>query len=521
MVRFRKKWTAARQVAKQGEQLMRSYRHILAGILIAANGLTLWQPAYASKDLFVIDLPGEPSSLDPHVQWNPDSYNVYRNVFDNLVTRDDAGKIVPQIATSWDYVSDTRIRFKIRDDVSFHDGTKLTADDVVFSVKRITDPAFASPQLGQFNQITDAVADDPTTVTLTTNGPYPPLFAQLVKLSIVPKHVVEKAGKDAFNIGPVGSGPYRFETWQRGVEVTLVRNDAYWGARGAFPKVVFRAVPDAATRVANLQAGASDLVTYLNGDLVAQIEASGKGKALVGNTERVAYLGMNVTKPPLDKPQVREAIAMALDKVGITDGILATGEKPVPEIASPAHMGWVEGITAAPYDAARAKEIMSSTPGADTPIKLLTSPVYDQRVVQAIQQMLNDAGMKIEIEMTDMPNWLKQMQGGPGVIPAIAFSRWSCGCQDADGILYPLLHSSSGWSSIKDGEIDAALDLARKSLSEEERLAAYKKVHEKVNAEHYIIPLYQAAVVYGAAEQVSFMPTPNESIFLNRITWTD
>jgi peptide/nickel transport system substrate-binding protein len=500
---------------------MLSHRRLISALLVAATTIILPPSANASKDLFVIDLPGEPSSLDPHVQWNPDSYNVYRNVFDNLITRDDEGKIVPQIATSWEYVSDTQIRFKIRDDVSFHDGSKLTAEDVAFSVKRITDPAFASPQLGQFNQVTDAVADDAATVTLTTNGPYPPLFAQLVKLSIVPKTVVEKVGKDAFNESPVGSGPYKFDRWQRGVEVSLSRNDDYWGDKGAFPKVAFRAVPDAATRVANLQAGASDLVTYLNGDLVAQIEASGKGKALVGNTERVAYLGLNVTKAPLDKPEVREAIAMALDKVGIAEGILATGERPVSQIASPTHMGWVEGIAELPYDAAKAKEIIGSTPGADTPIKLLTSPVYDQRVVQAIQQMLNDAGMKVEIEMTDMPNWLKQMQGGPGVIPAIAFSRWSCGCQDADGILYPLLHSSSGWSSVKDAEIDEALDLARKSLSEEERLAAYKKVHEKVNAENYVIPLYQASVVYGAAEQVNFTPTPNESIFLNRIEWKD
>ncbi len=103
-------------------------------------------------------------------------------------------------------------------------------------------------------------------------------FAQLVKLSIVPKAIVEKMGKDAFNLAPVGSGPYKFESWKRGVEVTLARNDAYWGDKGAFPKVVFRAVPDAATRVANLQAGASDLVTYLNGDLVAQIQAPAKAR---------------------------------------------------------------------------------------------------------------------------------------------------------------------------------------------------------------------------------------------------
>lgn len=92
-----------------------------------------------------MDLVNEPSSLDPQVQWNPDSYYVYRNIFDNLVTRDDKGAIIPQVATAWKQLSDTEIEFDLRGDITFHDGSKLTADDVVFSVKRITDPKFASP----------------------------------------------------------------------------------------------------------------------------------------------------------------------------------------------------------------------------------------------------------------------------------------------------------------------------------------------------------------------------------------
>ncbi len=94
----------------------------------------------AAKDLFVVDLVNEPSSLDPQKQWNPDSYYVYRNVFDNLLTRDNDGKIVPQIATKWDYKSPTEIVFTLRSDVKFHDGQPLTAEDVAFSVNRIIDP---------------------------------------------------------------------------------------------------------------------------------------------------------------------------------------------------------------------------------------------------------------------------------------------------------------------------------------------------------------------------------------------
>ena len=197
-----------------------------AAILVAAALGLAPGAAQAAKDKLVVDLVNEPSSLDPQVQWNPDSYYVYRNIFDNLVTRDDKGEIVPQVATAWKQVSDTQIEFDLRSDITFHDGSKLTADDVVYSVKRITDPKFGSPQLGQFDKITDAVALSPTKVRLTTAGAYPALLARLVKLSLVPKAAVEAAGMDAFNLKPIGSGPYKFEAWHRGVQVQLTRNDA-------------------------------------------------------------------------------------------------------------------------------------------------------------------------------------------------------------------------------------------------------------------------------------------------------
>ncbi|MHB2266106.1 ABC transporter substrate-binding protein [Aliihoeflea sp. PC F10.4] len=494
---------------------------MLIAALLAASSLTVPAGVAAAKDMIVIDFVGEPNSLDPHVQWNPDSFNVYRNIFDNLLTRDDEGEIAPQIATEWNYLSDTEVEFKIRDDVSFHDGEKLTAEDVVFSVKRITDPEFASPQLGQFNSITDAVATDDSTVVLTTDGPYPVLFAQLTKLSIVPKHVVEAVSKDDFNANPVGSGPYSFETWNRGVEVILARNDDYWGEKGVFEKASFRAVPDAATRVANLQSGTSDIVTNIDSDLAAQVEGGGVGKVLSARTERVAYFAMNVQKAPLDNEQVRLAIAHAIDKEGIVEGILGGFEAPVSQLVSPAAFGYVEGIEAPAYDPEKAQEIIAELgDAAQAPFSILTAPVYDQRVVQAIQQMLADAGFNVEIEMTDMGNWMQAMQSGPESIPQTSFSRWSCGCQDADGIMYPILHSSSGWANVDDEELDTTLDAARSTIDSDERLELYRQVSEIVASKNYVIPLYQASVIYGTAQEVEFTPLANENIFLNRIGWS-
>lgn len=298
-------------------------RHVvLAAALAASTTLTAPAPVWADAQQLAIDLVNEPTSLDPHVQWNPDSYYVYRNIFDNLLTRDDRGEIIPQIATEWDQVSPTEIVFTIREGVTFHDGSPLTPQDVVFSVQRITDKDFASPQLSQFETITKAEVIDGNKVRLTTAAPYPALMGQLVKLSIVPQAVVEEMGAEAFNLAPVGSGPYRFDNWQRGVEVRLTRNDDYWGDKGEFPAAVFRAVPDASTRVANLVSGASDLAVTMDPDLAAQLDAADGVGPRIALTERVAYLSVNGQKPGLDDVRLRQAIAHAIDRDLIVEGLL-------------------------------------------------------------------------------------------------------------------------------------------------------------------------------------------------------
>lgn len=495
----------------------------LLGAFALALSLTTALPGLAeAKETLTVDLVNEPATLDPHKQWNPDSYYVYRNIFDNLVTRDDAGEIVPQIATDWEQVSDTEVVFTIRDDVVFHDGEPLTPQDVVYSVERITDPAFASPQLGQFDKIVEAEVMADGRVKLTTDGPYPALLAQLVKLSIVPEHVVEDVGDEAFNAEPVGSGPYRFERWNRGVEVTLSRNDDYWGEKGVFETAVFRGVPDAATRVANLQAGTADLVVTLNADLARQLEGGGRGKVLTVNTERVAYFAMNSALAPLDDRKLREAIGLAIDRQAIVDGLLGGYPKVVDELVSPAHFGWVEGVEGFSYDPERAEEIIAGMGDAvEQTMQLATSPVFDQRVVQAIQQMLTEVGLNVAIETTDMATWLKNQQTAPDQAPMLTFSRWSCACQDADGIMYPLLHSSSAWSRFDDPQIDALLDEARGELDAEKRTQLYAQLHELVLDKVAILPLYQAAIIYGAAESLEWQPTSNESLFLNRMGWAE
>ena len=141
--------------------------------------------------------------------------------------------------------------------------------------------------------------------------------------------------------------------------------------------------------------------------------------------------------------------------------------------------------------------------------------------VQAIQQMLIDVGMKVTITSSDFAGWLKRAQSSPAEFGEMTFSRWSCGCQDADGTLFPLYHSSSSWAKSKDAAMDKELEAGRSLLDTNARLTHYRRVFEIANATVPLVPLYQVAILYGARKELRWTPTPNESFFINRIKWED
>lgn len=472
-----------------------------------------------TRDTLSVDLPADAATLDPHVQWDTDSYAIYRNIFDNLLTRDADGKIVPQIATAWRYVSDTVIDFDIRTDVKFHDGKPLTPEDVVFSVKRITNPAFKSPQLGQFNSIVAAEVVAPATVRLTTKEPYPVLLAQLVKLSIVPKHYVEAVGDTKFNLEPLGSGPYRFAGWQKGVRVTLEANASYWRGKPPFARVTFQPVPDPATRIADLRTGKADIARGLNSDDVTALKSDAQLQILSVPTERIGYLYVNALAGPTKDVRVRRAIAYALDRAVIIEALLGGFGRPVDIMLTPANFGYLGDIKGYAHDLARAKALIKEAGAAGAELTFITSPAYDQRIVQAIQQMLGEAGLNVSIAMSDQATFLRRRQGQPADAGNLSLGRWSCACQDADGVIQPLFHSGSIWAKYNNPRYDEAVDKARATLDPAARLSWYRKALEILHEEVPGIGLYQDVAIYGARKGLRWKPTADESFFVFDMRW--
>ena len=488
-----------------------------AAFVLAAG---LMQPAVgAEKTMLTVDHSNDAATLDPQLQWDPDSYAIYRNIYDNLLTRDTAGNIVPQIATAWHVVNPTTMDFDIRSGVTFQDGSKLTADDVVFSIMRIIDPKLHSAQLSQFDQIASAQALSPTKVRVVTKSPYPVLLAQLVKLSIVPKAYVQKLGDAAFNVTPMGSGPYKFVSWQKGVAVTLAARAHYWRGKPPFAKVVFRAVPDVATRIADLQTGRADIAMTIPPDQAISMKKDKALEVLSVASERVGYLFLNAEHGPTKDVRVRRDIAMGIDKAGLVDALLQGFGRPVDSIGAPPIFGYSPDAPKIGYHPKAARALIVAAGAKGAALTFLTSPAYDRRVVEALQQMIDDIGLKVKIVTLDMASYLARREGAPAEAGNLALGVWSCGCQDADGVIYPLFRTGSNWSKFSNPKFDRAVDAARSTLDTKARLADYKTAYDILGRDVAGVGLYQSYAIYGASRHLRWTPTPNESFFIMDMSW--
>ncbi len=492
------------------------HRLLIAALIVTALAIG---SARAQKADLTIDLAADAATLDPQVQWDTDSYSIYRNIFDNLVTRDVGGAIVPQVATAWRYTDDTTVVFDIRSGISFHDGSPLTPDDVVFSITRIIDPAFKSPQLSQYDQISAAEVTGPAQVTLHTKTPYPVLLAQLVKLSIVPKAAVQKLGDAGFNQHPVGSGPYKLRSWQHGVATTLEAVPTYWRGAPPFATVVFRAVPDVTTRVADLRAGRADLVRGLSPDDAEALKNERGVQVLTMPTERVAYLSINAVAGPGTDVRVRRAIAMAIDRDTLIDALQQGYARPVKEVLTPANFGYTTDVPAWPFDPDAARKLVKEAGAEGAAVQFITSPVYDRRLNEAVQQMLADVGLKVDIVMMDQPSFLRRRQGPAADAGTLSQGRWSCACQDADGVIFPLFRTGSAWSKYSNPAFDALVDAARSTLDEAKRKQDYRDAFQILHDEVPGIGLFQDVAIYGASPHLKWTPTANEAMFVFDMRW--
>ena len=495
--------------------------------LSAALALTLAAPASA-QTLMLMKGIDAPHYDGQRTTWGPTSDIV--NMFqDTLVALDWDGRTpIPYLAKSWDISEDGKIyTFKLRDDVSFCSGKKFTAADVIYSFKRLKDPAVKGPYAWRAGHIKELRAPDPYTVQYELEEPYSELLLQLTMFTnaIHNKDSVEALGKDYGIKGIDGTGPWCFESWTPRTEIVLKRHDAYkWGPslyknKGPvkFEKLVVKIVPEDSSRVAAMLSGQFDITHQFPAQFISQARAAPMLTVSPAKPNfQLLYFGFKITRPMVSDRRVREAMSIAINRAEIAKAILLGNAEPAFTIVHPDaldHDAATKGIVK--EDLERAKALLDEAGwkvGSDgirekdgaklQPRVYYTANANSGKVAEAIQGYLRKIGVDWRLNPWDSTISSVKMAEQDYEIWSVTVPYLSAG--DLMNIYFDSANiptpNRMNW---KDEETDAWLKQGRSALTETDRTKFYALVQEKVMREHLWMPVLNINLDQVANKKIS------------------
>ncbi|RFB81283.1 ABC transporter substrate-binding protein [Methylovirgula sp. 4M-Z18] len=383
-------------------------RRICAGLAAAFLVLTA-QAQAAPKDTVTIGMILEPPGLDPTAGAAAAIGEIaHDNIFECLTKINADNSVTPQLADSWTVSDDLKTyTFKLKSGITFQNGEPFTAADVKFSFERAA-AADSTNKIKAFFQTIDKIeTPDPSSIAITLKQPNPDV---LFDLGMSPSVIVEPKSAGTNATKPVGTGPFKFDSWVKGSSVTLTKWDGYRAAKTiALNKVTFRIINDPAAQVAALLAGDVDAFPRFGSfESVAQFQSDPRFTVTVGGTEGKTILAMNNKKKPLDDVRVRQAIAYAIDRKAVIDGAQSGYGTPIGSHMVPGDPGYVDLTAAYPYDPEKSKSLLKAT-GVALPLQLtlqLPPPPYARQGGEIIAAELAQVGIETKIENIEWAQWL-------------------------------------------------------------------------------------------------------------------
>ncbi|HXF83695.1 MAG TPA: ABC transporter substrate-binding protein, partial [bacterium] len=406
------------------------------------------------------------------------------------------GEIRPKLATRWQISPDgLTYTFTLRPGVRFHDGTPVNAAAVKFSLERLLDPKVRVPNRHLFAMISEIEAVGDLTVRLRLKEPSPLLLANLGGgvAAILSPAAVQRAG-DRFAVAPVGagSGPYMFKEWRRGDSILIERNPHYWGPKPVFEEVLFRVVPDAGTRLAQLLAGDVHMAMLPPAPDVKGLRQNPRVRLVEAPTDRTIFLVLNTQWGPFKDVRVRQAMNYAINKRAILSSILfdlgTVAVSPCPPMmfghAPQAEGGW-------PYNPVKAKQLLAEAGypnGFEVNFFTPTGRyIQDFQFAQAIAAQLQNVGIRANVSTMDWPSYVGVILTPPDRTRIqMMVLGWAWPVLDCDGALFGQFHSSShpptglGPAFYRNERVDRLLEQARRSVDPQARRAAYREAQQLI-----------------------------------------
>ncbi|MDT5365020.1 MAG: peptide/nickel transport system substrate-binding protein [Mycobacterium sp.] len=444
---------------------------------------------------------GEPDQLDPQKTSAYFSFEVLENVFDTLVEPDANLEMRPALAESWTVSSDqlTWI-FHLRKGVTFQDGSPFTADDVVYSYRRIIDEKLAN--VDKFSAVTDVSAPDDDTVLIRVKQPTPNLLTNLggfKGMAIVQRKNVE-SGQIATH--PVGTGPFAFASQKSGDSIMLAANPHYWGGRPKVPGVTFRFISEPSTALSALQAGEIDWTDSIPTQRVAQLKNDDSIKLAVTPGNDYWYLALNEAREPWKDARVRQAIAYAIDRKAIVQAT-SYGTATANQLAIPQGNPWYTPYDTYRYDIEKAKSLLAEAGASPETLDMLVTSEYPETVTaaQVIADNLKPLGITVNIRTVDFATWLDEQNTGNF---DMLMMGW-LGNIDPDDFYYAQHHTdgSSNAQKFSNPDVDRLLDAGRVETNQQARHADYAKAATIIADQVSYLYLYNPSVIQAWTTSLS------------------
>ncbi len=488
---------------------------------------------------------GDISGLIPNITSDSASHDVGGLIYSNLIRTDKELRPEGELAEGWDISTDEMtLTFYVRKGVKWHDGEDLTAEDVDFTYRYMIDPKTPTAYGESFRQIRRAEVVDRHTYRVTYEKPYAPALLSW-GIWILPRHILEPAWKTGEDLRttrqnrfPVGSGPYRFGEWKTGEKIVVEANPEYFEGRPYIKRVVYRIIPDQATIFLELKAQNIDLASLTPLQYRRQTEFPAFLKAFHRYrylSNGYAYLGFNLLDARFQDRRVRQAMAHAINKQEIIEGVLLGLGRPAVGPYKPGTWWYKDDVKTFPFDPERAKALLAeagwSRVNADGILEKDGQPfsftirtnqgnAVRQQTAEIIQRRLRAVGIDAKIHVVEWAAFINTFIRKKNYEAIIL--GWGLG---SDPDQYEIWHSSQtgpdqlNHISYKNPKVDELLEAGRRTFNQEKRKTIYGELQEVLAEDQPVIFLYVPDALPVVSARVRGIEPAPAGIMYNFIKW--
>lgn len=511
-------------------------KHILITAVMVSASITS-----ASAETIRWARAGDAITMDPHAQNEGPTHTLNHQIYDSLVQRDMSGAMIPSLATEWAALSENPNvwRFKLRQNVTFHNGAAFDSEDVVFSINRAM--ADGSEMKELLSSVQDVRAVDAYTVDIETKGANPLLVNNLTNMFMMDKswseandvmtpHDVAKGETNFATMNTNGTGAFMLVSRAVDEKTVLKANPNYWG-KDIYPnqvtEIIYTPIQSSATRVAALLSGDVDLIQDVPVQDLGRVESSSGLKLATAAQNRVIFFGVNTTKGPTADLRVRQAMNIAINRDAIKQVVMRGQSDPTGVIMPPFVNGWTEKLNEYPkYDLDVAKALMKEAGYGDGVSIVLNCPndryVNDEAICQAAVGMMAQIGIKVTLDAKPKAQHFPIAKGGESDFYMLG---WGVPTFDSHYIFNFLVHTQTenrgSWNptGFSNADVDAMIVSLESETNLNKRDETIARIWAEVQTAQIYLPIHNQVLNWGMSENINFDVQPEDQPHFQFLTF--